>query len=65
MLLTIQTLQTFTYKDDQQEKYYDDNDDHDSYDDDGDVNEEPVKTQQNSFMSYVANNSFTNAPFVT
>ena len=35
MLLTIQTLQTFTYKDDQQEKYCDDEDDHDSYGDDG------------------------------
>ena len=43
MLLTIQTLQTFTYKDDHQEKYDDDEDDHDSYDDDGDENEETVK----------------------
>ena len=37
MLLTIQTLQTFTYKDDQQEKYDDDEDDYDSYDSNNDV----------------------------
>ena len=69
MLLTIQTLQTFTYKDDQQEKYCDDEDDHDSYGDDGNDNEETLmmlyrQTLQNSFMPYVAYNSFTNAPFV-
>ena len=43
MLLTIQTLQTFTYKDDHQEKYDDGKDDHDGYDDDGDDNEETMK----------------------
>ena len=43
MLLTIQTLQTFTYKDDHQEKYHDGKDDHDGYDDDGDDNEETMK----------------------
>ena len=44
MLLTIQTLQTFTYKDDHQEKYDDDEDDRDSYDVDGDDNEDALKT---------------------
>ena len=44
MLLTIQTLQTFTYKDDHQEKYHDDEDyHHDRYDDEGDDNEETMK----------------------
>ena len=43
MLLTIQTLQTFTYKDDHQGKYDDDEDDRDSYDVDGDDNEDTVK----------------------
>ena len=47
MLLTIQTLQTFTYKDDHQEKYDDDENDYDSfdsnYDVDGDDYEETEK----------------------